>query len=149
MKPQQTDGFWLEWCIDELAQGRAVQILSNGYSMWPCIRPKDKLLISAVPFSSVQINDIIAFQRQNHIVVHRVVEILDSENGNELRTIGDSNSVDDEPIDLSNFIGKVSEVNGIIVQSVAPSPFKRRIYRFVIWSLTLVLRVIRFFRRLL
>ena len=149
MKPQQTDEFWLEWCIDELAQGRAVQILSNGYSMWPCIRPKDKLLISAVPFSSVQINDIIAFQRQNHIVVHRVVEILDSENGNELRTIGDSNSVDDEPIDLSNFIGKVSEVNGIIVQSVAPSPFKRRIYRFVIWSLTLVLRVIRFFRRLL
>ena len=149
MKPQQTDGFWLEWCIDELAQGRAVQILSNGYSMWPCIRPKDNLLISAVPFSSVQINDIIAFQRQNHIVVHRVVEILDSENGNELRTIGDSNSVDDEPIDLSNFIGKVSEVNGIIVQSVAPSPFKRRIYRFVIWSLTLVLRVIRFFRRLL
>ena len=149
MKPQQTDGFWLEWCIDELAQGRAVQILSNGYSMWPCIRPKDKLLISAVPFSSVQINDIIAFQRQNHIVVHRVVEILDSENGNELRTIGDSNSVDDEPIDLSNFIGKVSEVNGIIVQSVAPSPFKRRIYRFVIWSLNLVLRGIRFFRRLL
>ena len=149
MKAQQTDEFWLEWCIDELAQGRAVQILSNGYSMWPCIRPKDKLLISAVPFSSVQINDIIAFQRQNHIVVHRVVEILDSENGNELRTIGDSNSVDDEPIDLSNFIGKVSEVNGIIVQSVAPSPFKRRIYRFVIWSLTLVLRVIRFFRRLL
>ena len=149
MKPQQTDGFWLEWCIDELAQGRAVQILSNGYSMWPCIRPKDNLLISAVPFSSVQINDIIAFQRQNHIVVHRVVEILDSENGNELRTIGDSNSVDDEPIDLSNFIGKVSEVNGIIVQSVAPSPFKRRIYRFVIWSLTLVLRGIRFFRRLL
>ena len=149
MNPRQTDEFWLEWCIDELAQGRAVQILSNGYSMWPCIRPKDKLLISAVPFSSVQINDIIAFQRQNHIVVHRVVEILDSENGNALRTIGDSNSVDDEPIDLSNFIGKVSEVNGIIVQSVAPSPFKRRIYRFVIWSLTLVLRVIRFFRRLL
>ena len=149
MKPQQTDEFWLEWCIDELAQGRAVQILSNGYSMWPCIRPKDNLLISADPFSSVQLNDIIAFQRQNHIVVHRVVEILDSENGNALRTIGDSNSVDDEPIDLSNFIGKVSEVNGIIVQSVAPSPFKRRIYRFVIWSLTLVLRVIRFFRRLL
>lgn len=149
MKPKQTDEFWLDWCIDELAQGRAVQILSNGYSMWPCIRPKDNLLISTVPFSSVQINDIIAFQRQNHIVVHRVVEILDSENGNELRTIGDSNSVDDEPIDRSNFIGKVSEVNGIIVQSVAPSPFKRRIYRFVIWSLTLVLRVIRFFRRLL
>ena len=73
MKPQQTDEFWLEWCIDELAQGRAVQILSNGYSMWPCIRPKDKLLISAVPFSSVQLNDIIAFHRQNHIVVHRTM----------------------------------------------------------------------------
>ena len=58
-----------------------------------------------VSFEKLKINDIILFQSDNKIIVHRIIRI--EENG-DLITKGDANSVEDSfPVTVHNYQGKV------------------------------------------
>lgn len=52
---------------------------------------------------NLKINDIITFEKENHLITHRIVEL----NENELITKGDANNVEDKPISYNQIIGKV------------------------------------------
>jgi hypothetical protein len=107
VKPQQTDAFWLEWCLDELKLGRDVKFVSKGLSMFPVMMPKQEIVISNFPIESIKVGQLLAFKRQTHIVVHRVVKVLENPTFS-LRTQGDANWRMDEPITTDNYIGLVS-----------------------------------------
>lgn len=101
------DAFWLTWCKEELAKGRSVHLLANGWSMLPSIFPKTTLRLENKEFASVEVGQIIAFERNLQFVVHRVVKIAARPNGRELTTRGDSNWHADLPITKENFIGVI------------------------------------------
>ena len=88
-------------------------VVASG-SMIPELQVYDVLIVQAhIPFSEIQIGDIIVFDRpsdHDRVIVHRVVSITDDE-PRTLRTKGDNNVASipgtDFPITEKEYIGKV------------------------------------------
>lgn len=93
--------------INQLNEGRAARIPASGTSMYPSIQHGDLLTIKKVPFITLAIGDVIAFDRNSQIIVHRVIKIKSDEETIVLKTKGDSVFQIDKNIDSSNFVGKV------------------------------------------
>lgn len=107
MKHLKDDAFWLTWCKEELAKGRSVHLPAKGWSMLPSIFPKTKLSLAYKEFASVEVGQIIAFERNLQFVVHRVVTRSTHQDVITVTTRGDSNWRIDSPITEENFIGVV------------------------------------------
>ena len=147
MKPTETDLFWITWCREELSLGRTVRIVASGYSMIPTVWPGELIEIQPVVIENVKIGDIIAFQRIQHMVVHRVVMIQNLNDETFITTMGDSNLKVDEVINNANFIGKVKVKNNTLVHRGQPILIKRSIYSGIAFVFTysnaLIKRVLR------
>jgi signal peptidase I len=115
VKHRETDAFWLKWCQEELSNGRTVHLQSIGRSMFPAILPKTLICIEVKAFSALEIGEIVVFQRNTHMVVHRVVGMKDNFNERIIFTQGDSNWHRDEPITEKNYVGYVK---GKVVKDV-------------------------------
>lgn len=134
---RQKDIFWLNWCKDELRQGRDVRIKAFGMSMYPVIKSGQEIQISFIDMQSVVSGMLIAFQRQNHVVVHRVIDTDFIEKG-QIYCQGDANFYQDEPISAHNFIGSVALLNGASGQKKK----SHRLFKMLIYSFRLVVRVL-------
>lgn len=149
MKILEKDEFWLSWCREELNFGRTVRIVASGYSMIPTVWPGELIEIQPVVIENVKIGDIIAFQRIQHMVVHRVVMIQNLHDETFITTMGDSNLKVDEVINNANFIGKVKVKNNTSGHNGQPILIKRCVYSGVAFVLTytnaLIKRVLRLF----
>ena len=78
----------------------------RGDSMWGTLADGDCLWISPVPFDSLQVGDVVAFDSGGKVVVHRIVDRTE----NLFRTQGDGNwSPDSAPLTSKNFVGKLAE----------------------------------------
>ena len=78
----------------------------NGYSMYPFLKPGDRLIVSKVSPKSLQVGDIVLVSDlQKRYVVHRLVKMLSPDKG---ILKGDSLlEPDPEPVDMSTLTGKV------------------------------------------
>jgi len=109
-----------------LGEDMTVTITAGGYSMWPAIRPGDKLVIEplqgrvpalgdGVAIEPLQNSipapgDIVALRRDGGYVVHRVTEVIDREGRSYFRTQGDAVTRHDEPADISIIAGTVHKL---------------------------------------
>lgn len=73
----------------------------NGDSMYPTLKNEDFLI--ARKTTSVNVGDIICFEQNEKLIVHRIVY----KNGDEIITKGDFNEFQDEKISTSQIKGKV------------------------------------------
>jgi signal peptidase I len=68
--------------------------------------------ISKEDMDTIQIGDVLAYERNNKMIVHRVIEIINLENGRyEFITKGDANSSNDSPVYSETVVGKVVGVS--------------------------------------
>ncbi len=101
-------------------------------SMVPTLKVNDVLVVrDGGSWSTLEVGDIIVFDRpdgQDRVIVHRIVEIDDSPDGERIvRTKGDANPASipgtDYPIRKENYIGTVVYVMpgaGLITQVISP-----------------------------
>jgi signal peptidase I len=108
VKHTDDDAFWLTWCKEELAKGRAVHLPAKGLSMLPSIWPKTILSIEQKSFTDVEVGEVIAFERNLKFVVHRVVKKTVSQGLQVVYTQGDSNWHLDELISEAQYIGAIT-----------------------------------------
>ncbi len=105
-------------------------VVSSG-SMEPVLNVNDVLIVrDGGSFGELKIGDIIVFNRpegQDRVIVHRIVEIIEDEDGNIIRTKGDANPSSipgtDFPIGADEYIGKVVYVLpgvGLITKVISP-----------------------------
>jgi signal peptidase I len=73
--------------------------------MFPCMQPGDLLEIRR-PASPIQPGDVVVFQRQDRLVVHRVV----GRTGDLLVTRGDRLRYPDAPVPLNGILGCVAAI---------------------------------------
>lgn len=106
---KQDPSFWYQWILSSLQEGKSVEIIAKGWSMWPSIKPGTTLTISKVDMSVLQKGDLIAFTRAKHFVVHRIEEIHFN-GAYSIYTRGDANLRRDELITIDNYCGKVQVV---------------------------------------
>jgi hypothetical protein len=87
------------------------------------------------------VGDVIAFQRIHHIVVHRVMSKQNVESYVLLKSQGDSNLKEDEPITTDIFLGKVSVPFKIAGIQKAPLPISRLVFSLIAFFFSLVYRI--------
>jgi signal peptidase I len=91
------------------ASGR-LRLRVTGWSMLPAIFPGDTLLIERANSESVGKGDIILFQRDRRMFVHRVSGKFGCDRDLQIVTQGDGMPNPDPPVSSSQLLGKVSFV---------------------------------------
>ena len=86
-------------------------------SMEPILYPGDMILVDKITdeaeLKKLKVGDVLTFKRDDIIITHRIIEIVEDEAGNiSYRTKGDNNSVEDDRLVLQN------EVKGLFVNNL-------------------------------
>ena len=85
-------------------------VIATG-SMLPAIRPGDMVILKDTDARSLQVGDVIAYQTEGFQIVHRVMTILPSRQGNSYIMKGDNNdSPDVNAVQESQILGKVIQI---------------------------------------
>ena len=99
----------LSWALDTPHPMASV----SSQSMWPTLNKGDLIFLRGVDNpEDLEVGDIIAFQHEKGITVHRVLEI----DGDIITTQGDANSVADEPIRFDMVVGRVLTMGGRLIK---------------------------------
>ncbi|WP_105619667.1 signal peptidase I [Vallitalea okinawensis] len=69
-------------------------VIATG-SMEPMIMPGDVIIVQKIDGNSVDIGDVVQFKRDDILISHRIIEVVEDENGKSYRSKGDNNSVAD------------------------------------------------------
>ena len=77
---------------DLLSQGHSVELSAYGRSMIPFLRPGQKVKLTPTELSQIVRGDLVAFHKQDYLVVHRVYAVLSTNGTIQLLTKGDSTS---------------------------------------------------------
>jgi signal peptidase I len=94
--------------LDLLSEGKTIRIKAHGYSMYPCIKPGSTLLIEPIKIKGLPVpGEIIAVKRENGLVVHRLVKIINQNSIPGYIARGDSNAYADKPVKLSMIAGRI------------------------------------------
>jgi signal peptidase len=81
--------------------------LVSGVSMEPALWAGDIVVTKPVEPGAIRVGDIIRFRGEEAIILHRVVEVHQTDAGLEFVTRGDANNVDDAPISAAQIEGKL------------------------------------------
>jgi hypothetical protein len=95
---------------DLLSQRHSVELSAYGRSMIPFLRPGQKVKLSPIPISNIVRGDLVAFQKQDYLVIHRVHQVIRSNGLEHLITKGDSNIHPDLSVTTDNYLAKVTSV---------------------------------------
>lgn len=95
---------------DLLSQGHSVELSAYGRSMIPFLRPGQKVKLTPTELSQIVRGDLVAFHKQDYLVVHRVHAVLSVNGTLQLLTKGDSNLNPDAPVTSENYLAKVDGV---------------------------------------
>ncbi len=130
-----------------LAEGTALKVKADGYSMFPSIKPGSVILIEPLPEGLYpKPGEIIAWKRESGLVVHRVVRIIDEKKRRSFITRGDSCRYEDPPVFPDQIAGKVIHVetrSGKLV-AVGDKLIRKPSYlynRVLVWVLVRVMKL--------
>ena len=73
---QETKQYLSETVKSLLMEGHSVELSAFGQSMIPFLRPGQKVKLTPVDISFIVKGDLVAFQKQDYLVIHRVHEII-------------------------------------------------------------------------
>jgi signal peptidase I len=91
-----------------LSEGKTIRIKAHGYSMYPAIKPGSLILIEPLNRKGRPVpGEIVAIERENGIVVHRIKSRTVKEGDTWYIARGDSNSRSDGPIKIDKIVGRV------------------------------------------
>jgi hypothetical protein len=85
----------------------STRLRAQGSSMLPAIRPGDDLLVRRSDHQDAEPGDVIAFNREGRLFLHRMVR---RDSNGRIVTQGDSLSVPDAAVHESEFLGNVTEI---------------------------------------
>jgi len=94
-----------------LGEERPVTITAGGYSMWPAIRPGDRVVIEPLRGQVPAQGDIVALRRDGGYVVHRVRKAPVRGSRQLYFTQGDAALRSDTPSDITSIAGIVKKIN--------------------------------------
>jgi signal peptidase I len=130
----------IDTIIAILESGNSVVLPATGYSMFPTLKPGDKVLLK--PFLQDEIpvtGSIVVFRDSDQLVIHRLVEILQNEEGNySFEARGDSRSVSDKILPVQQIIGVAISYkrNGKehYLKCTIPMVFLYEFNRYALWG---------------
>jgi signal peptidase I len=95
---------------DALKRRGRISLRVHGTSMLPWVRPKDIALIRQISIENVRCGDVVLFRRENHLLVHRIVEKRGSLNASQLFSKGDAHPTSDGVVQKQELLGRVMRI---------------------------------------
>ena len=93
-----------------LGEEMPVTITTGGYSMWPVIRPGDRVVIEPLKGVTPSAGDIVALRRDGGYVVHRLIKVITRDGRKLFCTQGDAVINPDEPSEEAMIAGIVRSI---------------------------------------
>ncbi len=118
-----------------LAEEKTVTITAGGYSMWPAIRPGDRVAIGPLKELVPVKGDIVALRRDGGYVVHRVRRVTVRGSRQLYHTQGDAVLRSDTPSDMTAIAGIVKKISRAD-REIDPPP--RRLPAFIGYAASLI-----------
>ncbi len=97
-------------CRNALAAGAVLTLHVRGTSMIPALWPGECVRVEPPEGDELRLGRVVAFARDHHIVVHRIVGVAKDADGVTLITRGDAQFHDDRPVHASDVLGVASTV---------------------------------------
>lgn len=135
-----------------LEEGKTIRVEASGYSMYPAIKPGNIIYIEAISEpEKFEVGDILAWQRESDMVVHRLVHRYRHDDACYYITRGDSAISSDKPVSLDDVAGKVVLIENRkgSAQPVAVSLIRENRYRINNRKVWLIVRVKAVLRKLI
>jgi signal peptidase I len=129
----------IDTIIAILESGNSVVLPATGYSMFPTLRPGDRVLVKPVIKGEMpEPGTIVVFRDNGQLIIHRLIKILQNEEGNDsFEARGDSRSMNDKILQVEQLIGKaVSFKRGdkeYDIRSIFPGTIQNKYNRFILW----------------
>jgi signal peptidase I len=97
----------IDTLLDLLKKGNSAEISASGYSMFPTLRPGDRVLVNPITENISPVpGDILIIKADNILVLHRLIEIRKNEEGNKVFfTRGDSMNESDPAVTGDQIVG--------------------------------------------
>lgn len=122
---QKEESLWL-WMAEAVGSVLVIWFVAGVFSIYPSaiatgsmepiIKPGDVVILEKVKdmkdIEALSVNDVIQFKRENILITHRIIEVLNEEGVPSYRTKGDNNSAVDSEI------VRVEDVKGVLKQVV-------------------------------
>jgi signal peptidase I len=89
-----------------LESGNSVELTATGYSMFPTLKPGDRVIVK--PFRNGELpisGSIVVYRDGNELIIHRLIEIKTLPGKNGFITRGDSRNENDRPQALQQLLG--------------------------------------------
>jgi energy-coupling factor transporter ATP-binding protein EcfA2 len=119
-----------------LDEGKSITVTARGYSMWPAVRPGDRVLIGPCGPCGAAAGQIVALRRDGGFVIHRVTEVITADGGRAMTvTRGDAVMRADEPAGPGMIAGTVLSVTRSGRQL---SPPRRRMPHWINYAAALI-----------
>jgi hypothetical protein len=94
-----------------LTEGKEIVITAGGYSMWPAIKPGDKIILSPPdPDKPLKTGRVVALRRDGGFVVHRITAIQRGKLSTFIKTQGDASMVPDPWNTEKDVAGQAREI---------------------------------------
>lgn len=107
MKQELNSDQLLDMAEAILEGNHALQIRTQGFSMFPFLRPGDRCVVEKCPPNTLKQGDIVVVKKNNQWIAHRLVRI-DNRHSQELFICkGDQNQREDQPATANEIVGKV------------------------------------------
>ena len=96
-------------------------INASGFSMWPFLRPGEKILVKRIPVEDLRIGDIILYRVTSQVVCHRLVKKIKDKGKYLLYARGDNSDSSPELINEKMLLGKAVGIlrNGKMINLAA------------------------------
>jgi hypothetical protein len=94
-----------------LTEGKEIVITAGGYSMWPAIKPGDRIIISPPdPDKPLKTGRVAALRRDGGFVVHRITAIQKGKLSTFIKTQGDTSMIPDPWSTEKDVAGQAREI---------------------------------------
>ena len=95
---------------DALKRRGRISLRVHGTSMLPWVRPRDIALIRQISIENVRCGDVVLFRRENHLLVHRIVEKRGSLDASQIFSKGDAHPTSDGVVQEQELLGRVVRI---------------------------------------
>lgn len=120
---------------------------TRGFSMWPFLKGKDKLIVKRTSISELEVGDLVLYKPGNQLVCHRLVKKAKTNDKYTIYTRGDTSWGPAELIKEEKFLGKVIGVvkkNKVTYIDGLRQRFINRIILLILPLLILINKIYRF-----
>jgi signal peptidase I len=130
----------IDTIIAILESGNSVVLPANGYSMFPTLRPGDRVLVKPVIKGEMpEPGSIVVFRDNNQLIIHRLIKILKSKTGkHKLIARGDSRPEDDNILPVEQLTGVAGSFKRkgteYVLKTYLPGRTNYFFNRFILWS---------------